>query len=62
MINNELKGLNRLLLLAHAYGRFTTESEEPETRTYTYSCSDSTEVNLISACGKSNVFTLLIRC
>jgi len=36
MINNELKGLNRLLLLAHAYGRFTAESEEPETRTYTY--------------------------
>ena len=35
MINNELKGQNRLLLLAHADNRFTSaESEQPETRTY----------------------------
>ena len=37
MINNEIKGYNRLLLLAHAYSRFTSaESEQPETRTYKY--------------------------
>ena len=37
MINNEIKGYNRLLLLAHAYSRFTSaESERPETRTYKY--------------------------
>ena len=35
MINNELKGQNRLLLLAHADNRCTSaESEQPETRTY----------------------------
>jgi len=34
MINNELKGLNCLLLLVRAVSRFTfAESEQPETRT-----------------------------
>jgi len=37
MINTELKGSNRLLLLAHADIRFTSaESEQPEIRTYNY--------------------------
>ena len=37
MINNEIEGYNRLLLLAHVYSRFTSaESEQPETRTYKY--------------------------
>ena len=40
MINNELKGYNRLLLLVHIDIRFTSaESEHPETRTYNYECS-----------------------
>ena len=35
MITHELKGYNRLLLLAQADIRFTSaESEQPETRTY----------------------------
>jgi len=37
MISNELKGLNRVLLLAHADIRFTfAESEQPETLTFNY--------------------------
>ena len=35
MINNKIKGKNRLLLLAHANIRFTsTESEQPETQAF----------------------------